>query len=64
MAPAFLFIINTTAPGYKNGMVTVVCDAIRNLLAEERIPGEPRASIGLITYDSAIHFWALDRPEP
>ena len=55
--PAFVFLIDVTAPAVNSGMVDVVCASIRELVAEKRLPGGDRCLLGIMTFDTSIHFY-------
>ena len=61
--PAFLFLIDVTSTSVNSGMLDVVCATIRDLIlspeSEKRFPGGERCQIGIMTFDTSIHFYNL-----
>jgi len=56
-APAFLFVICVNKRAIESGMTAIACETILSCLKE--LPGEPRTRIGILTYDSQVHFYQL-----
>jgi len=57
MPPAYFFCVDVSAPAVRSGMVAVVAATIKKCL--DALPGGGRARVGLLTFDSALHFYAL-----
>jgi protein transport protein SEC24 len=57
--PAFLFLIDVTAGAVNSGMVDIVSSTIRDLIAERKLPGGDRCLVGIMTFDTSIHFYNL-----
>ena len=57
--PAFLFLIDVTSSAVASGMLDVVCGTIRELITDRRLPGGDRCQIGIMTFDTSIHFYNL-----
>jgi len=55
--PAFVFLIDVTAQAVSSGMLDFVCASIRELVAERRLPGGDRCQVGIMTFDTSIHFY-------
>ena len=51
----FLFLIDVSKPAIDSGMTRIACDTISDCLAS--LPGDGRVKVGLIAYDSAVHFF-------
>ncbi|CEM07675.1 unnamed protein product [Vitrella brassicaformis CCMP3155] len=58
--PVFMFVIDVTLPAVNNGLVDTVVHAIRTALQSEKLPGGSRTQIGIMTFDSSIHFYNLN----
>jgi len=56
-APAFLFVICVNKRAIESGMTAIACETILSCLKE--LPGEPRTRIGILTFDSQVHFYQL-----
>lgn len=57
--PAFLFLIDVTSGAVNSGLVDVVCASIKELVTGKRLPGGDRCQIGIMTFDTSIHFYNL-----
>jgi protein transport protein SEC24 len=55
--PVYFFVIDVSAGSAQSGMLQYAVDAIKASLDD--IPGVPRTHFGIITFDSAIHFYNL-----
>ncbi|CAH8437646.1 unnamed protein product [Dicrocoelium dendriticum] len=53
----YLFCLDVSRNAIATGYLNVVCERLATHLL--RMPGDSRRQIGLITYDSAIHFYKL-----
>ena len=62
--PVLLFLIDVTSAAMNSGLVDVACASIRELVAERRFPGGDRCQIGIMTFDSSIHFYNLAGKSP
>lgn len=62
--PAFLFLIDVTSAAMNCGMVDVVTSTIRELIAERKLPGGERCQIGIMTFDTTIHFYNVTLKNP
>lgn len=56
-APVYMFVIDVSMTAVASGMLETVCAAIKDALP--KIPGGERTQIGIMTYDSCIHFYNL-----
>jgi len=57
MPPCFFFVIDVSAQAVASGMVQVAVDGIKASL--DNLPGAERTLVGLLTFDSALHFYSL-----
>ncbi|GIX65851.1 protein transport protein Sec24, putative [Babesia caballi] len=60
--PSILFAIEVSHSAMTSGMVEVVCETISDLIRQRQFPGGPRAMIGIITYDTSVHFYDMSGP--
>ena len=58
--PAFLFLIEVTAGAVNSGMLDAVSNSIRELISEKLLPGGDRCMVGIMTFDTSIHFYNLN----
>jgi len=56
-APVYMFVIDVSASAVQSGMLQTVVEAIKDCL--DTLPGSPRTQVGVLTYDSTIHFYNL-----
>lgn len=57
--PAFVFLIDVSYSSVKNGMVNLLCQNIKQLLALLPKEGDSRVRVGFITFSNTIHFYNL-----
>ncbi|OEH78605.1 transport protein [Cyclospora cayetanensis] len=57
--PAFLFLIDVSLPSVASGLVESACQGIADAIRKDRLPGDSRTMVGIVTYDSSAHFYAL-----
>jgi protein transport protein SEC24 len=55
--PTFFFLIEVTAGAVASGAAAAACASLARLLDE--LPGGGRTRVGVATFDSAVHFYAL-----
>jgi len=55
--PTFMFVIDVSHAAATSGMIATVCATIRDTL--DSLPGEERTLIGILTFDSTLHFYNL-----
>eukprot|EP00981_Chlorochromonas_danica_P001118 scaffold247_cov172-Ochromonas_danica.AAC.33 len=53
----FFFVLDVSEPAVTSGMLTSAVNAIKASLDD--LPGAPRTQIGLLTFDSTLHFYNL-----
>jgi protein transport protein SEC24 len=56
-APVYMFVIDVSAQAISSGMLATCVETIKETL--DSLPGAPRTQVGVITYDSTIHFYNL-----
>jgi protein transport protein SEC24 len=65
--PVFMFLVETTAAAVASGLLESAVGAIKAAIAQQLLPGGQRCQVGLITFDSAVHFYnlspTLQRPQ-
>eukprot|EP00743_Colponemidia_sp_Colp-15_P004729 GILK01005094.1.p1 GENE.GILK01005094.1~~GILK01005094.1.p1 ORF type:complete len:1028 (-),score=137.62 GILK01005094.1:96-2873(-) len=57
--PIFLFLIDVSVTAVTSGMLATCVQAIKSSIEMNLIPGNPRTQVGIITFDTAIHFYNL-----
>lgn len=60
--PVFLFVIETSYAAVSSGMLRCVAATLQHTL--DRLPGGERTQVGLITFDSTLHFYSLSGETP
>ncbi|KAK2079444.1 hypothetical protein QBZ16_003136 [Prototheca wickerhamii] len=55
--PSYVFVIDVSFPAVSSGMLASVCATIRAQL--DAFHGDSRTQVGFITFDSAVHYYAL-----
>jgi len=58
MPPAFFFCVDVTHAAVTSGATAAVCSSISRTLGS--IPGGERTLVGLLTFDSCLHFYNLN----
>lgn len=58
--PVYFVVLDVSMPAVSSGLVETVCLAVKNAILSDGIPGGGRALMGIITYDSCIHFYDLN----
>jgi len=58
--PVFMFVINVSFSSVASGMLDSVVAGIKDAIASGSIPGGQRTQVGIITYDSSLHFYNLN----
>lgn len=61
MPPVYLFVMETTPASVKSGALAAAIAGIKNSI--NSMPNEGRTRVGIITFDSAIHFFRLSPGE-
>lgn len=57
MPPVYFFVIDVSYAAVSSGMLAAACAAIKGCLGD--LPGEERTLVGVVTFDSTIHFYNL-----
>jgi len=58
--PVFMFVIDVSYTAVVTGMLEVVVSTIKEVIQAGRLPGGQRAQMGIITFDTALHFYNLN----
>jgi len=64
--PVFMFVIDVSYTAVVTGMLDCVVATIKDAIQQKRLPGGQRAQMGIITFDTALHFYNLNSnlPQP
>ena len=57
MPPVYFFVLDVSAAAVASGYLARACGAIKAHL--DALPGDGRTQVGLLTYDAALHYYAL-----
>jgi protein transport protein SEC24 len=57
MPPVYFFVLDVSAAAVASGYLARACAGIKAQL--DALPGDGRTQVGLLTYDAALHFYAL-----
>ncbi|ORM40404.1 Protein transport protein Sec24-like [Babesia sp. Xinjiang] len=58
-APTIMFLIDVSISSVNSGMLEVVCQTISDLIKNRQLPGGPRTMVGIMTYDTSVHFYQM-----
>mmetsp|Transcript_110690 Transcript_110690/g.313064 ORF Transcript_110690/g.313064 Transcript_110690/m.313064 type:complete len:759 (-) Transcript_110690:51-2327(-) len=58
--PVFLFVIDVSYTAVATGMLDAVVSGIKEAIQSGSIPGGSRTQVGIITFDTALHFYNLN----
>mmetsp|Transcript_99947 Transcript_99947/g.322258 ORF Transcript_99947/g.322258 Transcript_99947/m.322258 type:complete len:892 (-) Transcript_99947:87-2762(-) len=58
--PVFMFVIDVSYTSVVTGMLDAVVSTIKEAIQSGKIPGGQRAQMGIITFDTALHFYNLN----
>eukprot|EP00397_Hematodinium_sp_SG-2012_P002207 GEMP01002213.1.p1 GENE.GEMP01002213.1~~GEMP01002213.1.p1 ORF type:complete len:1042 (+),score=152.49 GEMP01002213.1:405-3530(+) len=62
--PAYLFIIDVSANAVKSGFLQTVAESITRTLRSESLPNQKGTfEVGVITYDTVLHFYDLGKEQ-
>ncbi|KAJ7560650.1 hypothetical protein O6H91_04G138900 [Diphasiastrum complanatum] len=59
MPAVFFFLVDVSSNSVQTGAAAAACSAIQRVLAD--LPEGPRTMVGIATFDSAIHFYNLNK---
>eukprot|EP00927_Polykrikos_kofoidii_P024008 TRINITY_DN21923_c0_g1_i1.p1 TRINITY_DN21923_c0_g1~~TRINITY_DN21923_c0_g1_i1.p1 ORF type:complete len:930 (-),score=126.08 TRINITY_DN21923_c0_g1_i1:107-2785(-) len=57
--PVFMFVIDVSYVSCSTGMLDTVLSAIKDVIQGQQLPGGSRTQVGIITYDTSVHFYNL-----
>uniref|UniRef100_A0A7S4QMV4 Uncharacterized protein n=1 Tax=Alexandrium monilatum TaxID=311494 RepID=A0A7S4QMV4_9DINO len=57
--PVFMFVIDVSYTAVVTGMLDTVVSAIKDVIQKGAIPGGQRAQVGILTFDTSLHFYNL-----
>jgi len=60
--PVFLFLVEVSYSAVSSGMLRCMAATLQHTL--DRLPGGERTQVGLITFDSTLHFYNLNNGSP
>jgi len=58
--PVFMFVIDVSYTSVVTGMLDCVVATIKEAIQQSLLPGGQRAQMGIITFDTALHFYNLN----
>jgi len=58
--PVFMFLIDVSYGAVATGMLDAVVSGIKETLQNDSLSGGERAQVGIMTFDSSLHFYSLD----
>jgi len=58
--PVFMFVIDVSYTAVVTGMLDCVVATIKDAIQQQKLPGGQRAQMGIITFDTALHFYNLN----
>eukprot|EP00922_Rhytidocystis_sp_ex-Travisia-forbesii_P027728 GHVS01040710.1.p1 GENE.GHVS01040710.1~~GHVS01040710.1.p1 ORF type:complete len:927 (+),score=159.09 GHVS01040710.1:82-2781(+) len=65
--PTFMFVVDVSLAAVTSGLVDIVCQGIKAALASGNLCGGNRCLIGVMTFDTTVHFYnlspALSQPQ-
>lgn len=56
ICPSYVFLLDVSEESINNGYLATICDSISSLLQSKSFPGGEKAAIGIILFDSTIHY--------
>ncbi|GFE55323.1 vesicle transport protein [Babesia ovis] len=59
-APTIMFVIDVSISAVNSGTLDVVCQTISGLIKNRELPGGPRTMVGIMTYDTSVHFYQMN----
>ena len=59
MPPTYVFVLDVSRPAIETGYLEICTSTIKNVIESQLLPGGERTRIGIITYDSSVHFYNL-----
>ncbi|KAK1937525.1 putative Sec 24 protein transport protein [Babesia divergens] len=62
-APTIMFVIDVSVSSVNSGMLETVCQTISDLIENHLLPGDQRTLVGIVTYDTSVHFYQMSGPE-
>lgn len=61
-AATFLFVLDVSYYSVTTGILQIAANTLMQLIAQ--LPGEARTKIGILTFDSKVHYYDLSGPRP
>lgn len=62
--PVFMFVIDVSYTAVVTGMLDTVVTTIKEVIQSGSLPGGERAHIGIMTFDTSLHFYQLTSQQP
>lgn len=59
MAPHYLAVLDVSLSAIQSGLLECICESLHGIIERDELPGLDRAHFGIITYDSAVHFYDM-----
>ncbi|CAG9317991.1 unnamed protein product [Blepharisma stoltei] len=60
MPAVYYFVIDISASSHDADFLDTICDTIQSLITKKSFPGMPRTLVGLLAFDTDLHFVSLD----
>ena len=58
--PVFMFVIDVSYTSVVTGLLQTVVTSIKEAIESQKIPGGQRVQVGIITFDTSLHFYNLN----
>ncbi|KAK1444160.1 SEC24-related protein [Babesia gibsoni] len=62
-APTIMLVIDVSVSAVNSGMLEVVCNTVSELVKNKELPGDQRTLLGIVTYDTSVHFYQMTGEE-
>jgi len=59
MPPTYVFVLDVSKPAIDTGYLYTAAATIKSVIESKLLPGQERARVAFVTYDSSVHFYNL-----